>query len=272
MENRLIHLWKTDCLLIRLLCVAILISWANVEVGAQQKKVERAIKGVVLDSDTNEPLIGVNITFKEIKTGTITDVDGNFSLPIDKQRKVYNLVFSYIGYQTKEIACSGSEPLIIKLSQQAQALDQVVVVGYGVQKKSDVTGSVAMVSKDRIENTITTDISQLLQGAVPGLNVMSQAAGADPGSGTVMLVRGRNSISANNEPLIILDGAPYYGSLSEIGTNEIESINVLKDASSAAIYGARAAAGVILIETKKGVKGKIKVSFDGFYGIQKVAN
>ena len=96
MENRLIHLWKTDCLLIRLLCVVILISWANVEAGAQQKKVERAIKGVVLDSDTNEPLIGVNITFKEIKTGTITDVDGNFSLPIDKQRKVYNLVFSYI--------------------------------------------------------------------------------------------------------------------------------------------------------------------------------
>lgn len=272
MENRLIHLWKTDCLLIRLLCVAILILWANVEAGAQQKKVERAIKGVVLDSDTNEPLIGVNITFKEIKTGTITDVDGNFSLPIDKQRKVYNLVFSYIGYQTKEIACAGNEPLIVKLSQQAQVLDQVVVVGYGVQKKSDVTGSVATVSKDRIENTITTDISQLLQGAVPGLNVMSQAAGADPGSGTVMLVRGRNSISANNEPLIILDGAPYYGSLSEIGTNEIESINVLKDASSAAIYGARAAAGVILIETKKGVKGKIKVSFDGFYGIQKVAN
>lgn len=99
------------------------------------EKVERAIKGVVLDSDTNEPLIGVNITFKEIKTGTITDVDGNFSLPIDKQRKVYNLVFSYIGYQTKEIACAGNEPLIVKLSQQAQVLDQVVVVGYGVQKK-----------------------------------------------------------------------------------------------------------------------------------------
>lgn len=98
---------------------------------------------------------------------------------------------------------------------------------------------------------MTTDITQLLQGSVPGLNVMSQAAGADPGAGAVMLVRGRNSISANNEPLIILDGAPYYGSLSDIGTNEIESINVLKDASSAAIYGARAAAGVILIETKK---------------------
>lgn len=91
---------------------------------------------------------------------------------------------------------------------------------------------------------MTTDITQLLQGSVPGLNVMSQAAGADPGAGAVMLVRGRNSISANNEPLIILDGAPYYGSLSDIGTNEIESINVLKDASSAAIYGARAAAGV----------------------------
>ena len=106
-------------------------------------------------------------------------------------------------------------------------MDQVVVVGYGVQKKSDVTGSVATVSKDRIENTVTTDITQLLQGSVPGLNVMSQAAGADPGAGAVMLVRGRNSISANNEPLIILDGAPYYGSLSDIGTNEIESINVL---------------------------------------------
>ena len=270
MKNMLIHLWKTDSSLIKLMCVLLMVSYASVGVSAQQKG--GSIKGIVLDNDTNEPLIGVNIKFEEFTTGTITDVDGNFTLPIQKHHKTYRIVFSYIGYETKEVTSTGIEPLVVKLIPQSQVLDQVVVVGYGVQKKSDVTGSVATVSKDRIENTVTTDITQLLQGSVPGLNVMSQAAGADPGAGAVMLVRGRNSISANNEPLIILDGAPYYGSLSDIGTNEIESINVLKDASSAAIYGARAAAGVILIETKKGTKGRIKVTFDGFYGIQKVAN
>lgn len=254
------------------MCLALVILFTGMKVFAQSGNTGSAIKGVVLDGDTNEPLIGVNIKFKESETGTVTDLDGNFTLPIQKHAKIYKVVFSYIGYETKEISCSGKEALVIKLSQQSHMLDQVVVVGYGVQKKSDVTGSVATVSKDRIENTVTTDITQLLQGAVPGLNVMTRAAGSDPAAGAVMLVRGRNSISANNDPLIILDGAPYYGSLSDIGTNEIESINILKDASSAAIYGARAAAGVILIETKKGVAGKLKVTFDGFYGIQKVAN
>ena len=214
MKNMLIHLWKTDSSLIKLMCVLLMVSYASVGVSAQQKG--GSIKGIVLDNDTNEPLIGVNIKFKEFTTGTITDVDGNFTLPIQKHHKTYRIVFSYIGYETKEVTSTGIEPLVVKLIPQSQVLDQVVVVGYGVQKKSDVTGSVATVSKDRIENTVTTDITQLLQGSVPGLNVMSQAAGADPGAGAVMLVRGRNSISANNEPLIILDGAPYYGSLSDI--------------------------------------------------------
>lgn len=272
MENGLKSFHKTQRLLMRLLLMAIALVWANFDAAAQRKAADRVISGVVIDSEDNEPLVGVTITSNDFKGGVITDVNGKFAITANTNKKTCSLVFSHIGYATQEILVSGKESLTVKLVPSALELDQVVVVGYGTQKKSDLTGSVASVSKDRIDNTVTTDLAQLLQGSVPGLNLMSQAACADPGSGTVMLVRGRNSISANNSPLIILDGAPFYGNLSEIGTNEIESINVLKDASAAAIYGARAAAGVILIETKKGVKGKVKVTFDGFYGIQKVSN
>lgn len=230
----------------------------------------RTISGTVTTT-TGEPIEGVSIKVKGSKAGAITNAEGKFSVTIRTAGK-HTLIFSNVGYASKEVEVDEQTTINVQLEGTNKTLDDVVVVGYGKQKKSDVTGAVTSIPKDRIENMVRTDVSQLLQGAAPGLNVINTAAGSNPENGSVLLIRGRNSISASNDPLIVLDGIPYNGTLSDINPNDVESIEILKDASSAAIYGSRASNGVILIQTVKADKGKMKVRYDGFYSFQSIAN
>lgn len=228
---------------------------------------QKGISGVVTDKN-GEPIIGASILIKGSTTGTVTDVKGNFNL---NARENAILDISYIGYLKSEINIGTKKTLVIVLSEDAKKLDEVVVVGYGIQKKRDVTGSVVSIKSDQIKNSPQTSIAQSLQGKMAGVQIIPSTSSAD-GSSTQIQIRGTRSLSAGNSPLLVVDGIPYAGDLSEINPNDIESVEVLKDASSAAIYGARAANGVILVSTKKGVVGKTTISYDGYYGVDVMAN
>jgi TonB-linked SusC/RagA family outer membrane protein len=227
------------------------------------------INGTVID-ESNQPVIGASVLLKGTNIGTLTDINGHFSLEAPEEGQ---LRISFIGYETELVNISKKTSFEISLIQSLNILDEAVAIGYGTQKKSDITGAVGSVGKDRINNMAVTDIAQMIQGSVPGLTVMETAAGADPeGQSGIMLIRGRNSISASTDPLLILDGMPYHGTISDISPEDVASIEVLKDASSVAIYGSRGSNGVILITTKKGKEGKAVVKYDGFYSIQNVVN
>lgn len=253
----------------------------------------KTITGTVTDS-TQEPLIGVNVTVKgNSSVGTITDMDGKYTLPVPSGK--ITLVFSYIGYMAQEIVVGSQSTIDVVLLDDAQALEEVVVVGYGTMKKSDLTGSVSSISSDRFK--VGTDLSpqQLMQGAFSGVNI-SQNSGKPGGSNTIR-VRGGTSISASNDPLYVIDGVPINSSagvssshiasngsntdffdqesvnpLASINPNDIESINILKDASATAIYGSRGANGVIMITTKKGKKGVKQLDYSYSLGISNVSN
>ena len=218
------------------------------------------ITGTVKDN-LGETVIGANIKVKDGTAGTISDIDGHFSLqaPADA-----TLVISYIGYTTQEVALNGRTDIVITLTEDSQALDEVVVIGYGTQKKVNLTGSVAAVKVDeKIASRSITNVSSSLSGLVPGL-VVSQTTGFAGGDGASLKVRGLGSIN-NSDPLIVVDGMPDVD-INRINMNDVESISVLKDAASSAVYGSRAANGVILITTKSGAKeGKAKVSYNGSY-------
>ena len=231
--------------------------------------VEKTVSGKVTDSGNKEALPGVSVTIKGTPNGTVTDGNGDFKLSVPDEKTI--LVFSFVGYEQQEIMVSNQTKINVSLKIDTKALDEVVVVGYGTQKKSDVTGSVASVSRERLEQLPNTNIAQALQGAIPGLQINTNSGGAE-GNDNTILIRGRNSISASTSPLIIWDGIPYTGGISEINPNDIESIEVLKDASAAAIYGARASNVVILVTSKQGKRGKLNITYDGFYGVQNIAN
>lgn len=226
------------------------------------------VKGVVKDAATEEPLIGVTVAVKGTGQGVITDLDGAYSIKLASGSKT--LVFSMIGYVTQEIEVKGQQTLNVALQQETIEIEQVVVVGYGVQKKSDVTGAVASVSKERLSAPGNVTVAQAIQGAVPGITITTSSSGADP-SKTSILVRGRKSIKASNDPLIVVDGIPYAGNISDISPNDIQSLEVLKDASSAAIYGSRGSNGVILITTKNGSEGGVKINYDGYFSLDMVS-
>lgn len=231
------------------------------------KRIVFSVSGTVTDQD-GEPLIGVNIQVKGSDKGTATDFDGNFILEDIDENAV--LVVSYIGYQTQEVAVSGRSELTVTLSSDAQLLDEVVVVGYGTQKKSDLTGSVSSIPKERLELVPNVDIGQAIQGSAPGVRIETTSAGAEPNQS--IQIRGRNSITASNNPLIVLDGIPFSGGLADINPNNVESIEILKDASSAAIYGSRGANGVILVTSKEGREGVFSVNYSGYYSMQTFSN
>ncbi|ALJ05420.1 hypothetical protein APS56_09945 [Pseudalgibacter alginicilyticus] len=214
------------------------------------------ISGNVTD-ETNMPLPGVSILVKGTTTGTMSDFDGNFSLQV---KPGATLVFSYIGMETQEVLVGTQTNINVSLKSSQIGLDEVVVVGYGTQKKSDVTGSVVSVSTETLEARPRTSLEQMLQGTMAGMNITVNASNAE-GSTNSMLIRGQNSISASNGPLIILDGVPYAGNLSEINPKDVGSLEVLKDASASAIYGSRGANGVILITSKKGKEGQMRVNY-----------
>lgn len=232
-------------------------------VSAKQQQ-QKNIKGTVVDN-TGIPVIGANVVVKGTTNGTITDIDGNFSL--DNVPADATLVISYIGYIDQEIKAAGKSTVDVTLVEDTQKLDEVVVVGYGVQKKANLTGSVSTVKYGQeLENRPITDPSQALSGKVTGVWV-SQNSGAPGSDGATIRVRGYGTLN-NTDPLVLIDGVE--GRMAEVAPNDIASITVLKDAASAAIYGSRAANGVVLIETKKGEGDKVSVNYTGYFGVQQL--
>lgn len=219
------------------------------------------VSGVVTDQN-GEPLIGANVKEKRTTDGTITDIDGHFSLQVPSGT---TLEISYIGYLSQEVKISGEvNDLRIVMREDSRSLDEVIVVGYGVQKKKLVTGATIQVSGDDVLKQNRTDILGALQGQTPGVNI-TQSSGM-PGEGFKVVIRGMGTIN-NSDPLYVIDGVPG-GDITGLNPSDIESIDVLKDAASAAIYGARAANGVILVTTRQGSEGKISLSYDGYIGFQ----
>ena len=228
---------------------------------AQQK----SITGVVVDAN-NEPVIGASVLEKGTSNGTITNIDGEYSLNVSSGA---TLVFSYLGYKAQEVSVGSKTSINITLMEDSEQLEEVVVVGYGVQKKSSLTGSVASVSNKEIVKQVSSNVASTLQGRTPGVDIIQQAgvAGADVN----IVIRGAASFGAT-EPLYIIDGAFSNSGLTSLNPNDIESIEVLKDGAAAAIYGSRAANGVVIITTKRGKSGKPVIEIDGSYAFQTPTN
>lgn len=227
---------------------------------------ELAIRGTVTD-EADAPLPGVSILIKGTVVGTVTDVEGKYTINATSEDNV--LVFSFIGYAPKEVAVNGRNTIDVKLAEDAQNLDEVVVVGYGTQKRSDLTGSIKTINMDNIPPSANINLAQTLRGYAAGLNVQG---GSTAGSEPSISVRGQTTLSASTTPLIVLDGIIFDGAISDINVADVAQIDVLKDASAAAIYGSRAANGVLLITTKKGEGKKPKINFNTYHGLQDYTN
>ena len=245
--------------------------------------IQSKLDGTVVDAITNQPVIGASVTIKGTTHGVVTDAEGKFYFQTG-QKFPYTLIVSYIGYKKLEVIVE-KNPVIINLKEERQELDELVVVGYGTQKRKDITGSVASVPKANLSQ-VTSSADNLLRGAVAGV-VVTQSSGR-PGASSSVRIRGGNSITAGNEPLYVVDGILIYNDnsnsgagvtyagatvnvLSTINPADIESIEVLKDASATAIYGSRGANGVVIITTKKGTKGQDNISYQGYFGFQNIS-
>lgn len=227
---------------------------------SQKAQIDSIVHGNVTDT-TGAPLPGVSVLIRGTNTGTSTGMDGNYSLKVDGPEAV--LVFSFLGYKTLEVQTNGRSEISVTLKEDIADLDQIVVVGYGTARKSDLTGAVARVEAEDFKRQQVTQLTEMLSGTVPGFYSRQSAS---PSGGGSMEIRGQNSLSAQTDPMVVLDGVIFNGSLQEINPADIESIDILKDASSAAIFGARAAAGVILVTTKKGVPGEPRINFSSKVG------
>lgn len=250
------------------LCLMLFSILLSIPLNAQGQ--QNSISGQISDVTNKEPLVGVSVIVKGTTTGILTDIDGKFSIaaPIGS-----TLVITYIGFEKQEIPITNRTPLNIQLKEDSQLLEDVVVVGYGVQKKSDVTGSVTSVSKDRLAKIPVTNVLQAVQGAAAGVIITQQSS--VPGDAPSALVRGQNSINANSGPYIVVDGIPMTksgGTLNDINPADIASMEILKDASAVAIYGTNGANGVILITTKRGTTGKPVIRYNGHVGVESMAH
>ncbi len=248
------------------LILSLILSFAGIIASAQNYEVKGVVVGV-----GGEPLPGVSIVVKNTTKGTSTDFEGNFSLSSIQKGEI--LVFSYVGFSTKEVAINNSNSLNVILAENAESLDEVVVIGYGTQKKSVVTGAISSVKAEELENLPVERVEQALQGRVSG--VVIAANSGQPGSASTVRVRGITTFDTygGNNPLWVIDGVIVdSGGIGYLNQSDIESIEVLKDAASLAIYGARAASGAILVTTKKGKSGKVTVNYTGFTGISSAAN
>ena len=217
-----------------------------------------------ITSDNGEPLVGASIVEKGTSNGAITDLDGNFKLDVSSGKAI--LVVSFVGYETKEVALNNQSTLELKLSE-GSALNEVVVVGYGTQKKSQLTGAISSISAKQITEMPITNVAQALQGRVAGVDVSQ--SGSKPGTVPTIRVRGRRSFRASNDPLYVIDGIPISANFEDLNPNDVASMEILKDATATAIYGARGANGVILISTKRGSlngKKKTTISYDTYIG------
>jgi len=227
---------------------------------------QRTITGRVIDANGN-PLPGVNIVEKGTTNGALTTSDGRYTLTVISTRPV--LTFSFIGYVTQDVPVGDQATINITLLEAVTGLEEVVVVGYGTQRREAVTGSVASIAGDVLRDIPSSNLTQSIQGRLPGVE-LSQTS-TRPGATLQIRIRGARSLTADNDPLVVLDGIPFIGSLSEINNNDIKSIDILKDASATAIYGSRGANGVILITTNKGQKGqKATISYNGRQSVNKI--
>lgn len=223
----------------------------------------RMVTGIVTDG-SKAPMVGVNVVIQGTSTGTITDVSGKYQIQADSKS---TLIFSFIGFTGQNILVGNQSEINVQMVSSDIDMGEVVVVGYGVQRKEAVTGSVASVGGDLVRDIPASNISQALQGRVAGVQ-MAQTS-TKPGSTMQIRIRGTRSINASNDPLVVLDGIPFAGTIADISTEDIKSIDILKDASATAIYGSRGANGVILITTNKGKIGlKPQLSYNGYYGIK----
>ncbi len=241
-----------------LMIVAILLVATNY--GYTQAKDQITVKGKVTD-ETGKALVGVSVTVKGVKNTVQTDANGHYVL---QAPAAATLVFTYVGFDNQEAKVDPAGIMNVKMAGN-KVLDKVVVIGYGTARKKDLTGGLAVVGKEQLSMVSTPNLMDRLVGQVAGFSITT--AEAAPGASQTLLIRGENSISANNSPLIILDGIPYSGSLADIDPNNVENLSILKDASAAAIYGSRASNGVILIQTKRGVLGKAQVNYKGTAGM-----
>lgn len=242
-----------------MIMVLLLLSGTVLRISAQQNDI--MVKGMVMD-ETGTAMNGVTVTPKGGTAGTVTDGRGNFEI---KASPSAVLEFHCPGYSGQEVQVDSRTNITVTMEQSTQSLDEIVVVGYGTARKKDLTGGIAVVGQQELEMVSTSNLMDRLVGQIAGLSITSSSA--SPGSNQTLLIRGTNSISASNSPLIILDGIPYNGGLADIDPNIVDNMTVLKDASSVAIYGSRGSNGVILIQTKTGQKGKTNVSYKGTFGL-----
>lgn len=224
------------------------------------------LKGKVTNSE-GEPLIGVTVLAKNSKNGTATDFDGNFSIRINDKNT--SLQFTYVGYKQENVQIKDHKFITVIMEEDSHMLNEVVAVGYGVMQKSDLTGSVVRVGSKDISNIPTVRLDQALTGKASGVHITNTSG--EPGAGTNILIRGGNSISASNEPLYVIDGFIGAGDLNLIDPNDIESVEILKDAAATSIYGARGANGVVIVTTKRGTEGRNNVTVNTYIGVQHIA-
>ena len=260
-----------DICLCRVALVLLLLSPAAVDFSVANPLQSRTVSGTVVSEADGEPLIGVSVYLKgNTGKGVVTDLNGQYSLAVPEGG---TLVFSYVGYVSQEIKVESSV-INVRLKEDSELLDEVVVVGYGTMKRSDLTGSVVSVGEDEIKQSVITSLDQALQGRAAGVQV-TQNSGA-PGGGISVSIRGINSLNGN-EPLYVIDGVPISGNadnntnaLSSINPSDIVSMEILKDASATAIYGSRASNGVVMITTRQGQAGKTRISYEGYFGLQQL--
>lgn len=245
-----------------LLVIFLFFAFTNLQ--AQEKI---TVSGTITESDSGVPLPGVSIVIKGTTKGTSTNFDGKYTISNVPSNTV--LVVSYLGYATKEVKVAGKSSIDISLAPSTESLDEIVVVGYGTSKKSDLTGSVVAISGSDIAKQPISNVGEALTGRLPGVQIVSSEG--SPDSEINIRIRGGGSITQNSSPLVIVDGFPV-NSMSDIASSDIENISILKDASSTAIYGSRGANGVIIVTTKSGKDGKITANFNMFYGVSSIAN
>ncbi|WP_428232531.1 SusC/RagA family TonB-linked outer membrane protein [Flavobacterium sp.] len=232
---------------------------------SQNVSAQKTITGIV--SDSNGPIPGANVSIKGTKTGVVTGFDGNYSITNVPANGI--LIFSFLGLTNKEVAVQGKDKINVVLEENLSNLQEVVVIGYGAQRKEAVTGSVASITGDDLREIPGANITQALQGRIAGVE-MTQTS-SKPGAAMQIRIRGTRSLNASNDPLVVLDGIPFAGSIGDINPTDIKSVDILKDASATAIYGSRGANGVILVTTNKGKKGqKARFTFDNYYGLKSV--
>ena len=228
---------------------------------------QKKVTGTIVDA-AGEPIIGASVMVKGTSNGAVTDLDGNFT--INNVPEDATLVFSYVGYRTQNLSARGKSNFQISLEEDKQLLDEVVVVGYGVQRKSDVTGALTRVNEEQLNNHPVSNAIEALQGKAAGVDITTSER---PGTLGSIRIRGNRSINASNEPLYVVDGVPLSsGGIESLNSRDIESIDILKDASSTAIYGSRGANGVVLITTKRGKEGKLQLTYNGSVTFEKIVD